>query len=64
LDNQTVYELLVPCIKEAKERRHIFIVTHNPNLAVVCDAKQIICVTLDKEDTRLSTTVIQSICVP
>lgn len=50
LDNQTVYELLVPCIKEAKERRQIVIVTHNPNLAVVCDAEQIICADLNKKD--------------
>lgn len=50
LDNQTVYELLVPCIKEAKQRRQILIVTHNPNLAVVCDAEQIICAELDKKD--------------
>ena len=49
LDNQTVYELLVPCIKEAKQRRQIFIVTHNPNLAVVCDAEQVICADLDKK---------------
>lgn len=49
LDNQTVYELLVDCIKEAKKRRQIFIVTHNPNLAVVCDAEQIIHADLDKE---------------
>ena len=39
LDNQTVYDVLVPCIKEAKKRRQIIIVTHNPNLAVVCDAR-------------------------
>lgn len=49
LDNQTVYELLVPCMKEAKERRQIIIVTHNPNLAVVCDAEQVICADLDKK---------------
>lgn len=49
LDNQTVYELLVPCMKEAKERRQIVIVTHNPNLAVVCDAEQVICADLDKK---------------
>ncbi len=49
LDNQTVFELLVPSIKEAKGRRQIFIVTHNPNLAVVCDAEQIICASLDKQ---------------
>src|SRR6266849_10168867 len=50
LDNQTVYELLVPCIKEAKGRRQLFMVTHNPNLAVVCDAEQIICASLDKKN--------------
>src|SRR6185436_17061751 len=38
LDNQTVYGTLVPCIKDAKKRRQIVIVTHNANLAVVCDA--------------------------
>jgi ABC-type lipoprotein export system ATPase subunit len=42
LDNQTVYKTLVPCIKDAKKRRQIIMVTHNPNLAVVCDAEQII----------------------
>lgn len=50
LDNQTVYELLVPCMKEAKHRRQILIVTHNPNLGVVCDAEQVICADLDKKD--------------
>ena len=49
LDNQTVYELLVPCMKEAKQRRQVFIVTHNPNLAVVCDAEQVIRADLDKK---------------
>jgi ABC-type lipoprotein export system ATPase subunit len=48
LDNQTVFELLVPCMKEAKRRRQVFMVTHNPNLAVVCDAEQIICADMDK----------------
>ena len=28
----------------------ILIVTHNPNLAVVCDAEQVICAELDKKD--------------
>ncbi|MCY2926089.1 MAG: hypothetical protein NT031_11725 [Planctomycetota bacterium] len=49
LDNQTVYDILVPSIKEAKSRRQIIIVTHNPNLAVVCDADQVIWASLDKE---------------
>lgn len=48
LDNQTIINMLVPAIKEAKERRQIIIVTHNPNLAVVCDADQIIHAQLDK----------------
>ncbi len=42
LDNQTVYHLLVPVVSEAKKYRQIIMVTHNPNLAVVCDAEQII----------------------
>lgn len=50
LDNQTVYRILVPSIKDAKGKRQIFVVTHNPNLAVVCDADQIICASLDKND--------------
>lgn len=50
LDNQTVYELLVHCIKDAKRRRQIIIATHNPNLAVVCDAEQVILSRLEKAD--------------
>jgi len=48
LDNQSVYELLVKYIKMAKNRRQIIIVTHNPNLSVVCDAEQIIYAKIDK----------------
>jgi ABC-type lipoprotein export system ATPase subunit len=50
LDNHTVVDFLVPSIKEAKSRRQIIIVTHNPNLAVVCDADQVIHASLDKHD--------------
>jgi predicted ATPase len=49
LDNHTVYELLVPSIKEARKKRQVIIVTHNPNLAVVCDADQIIHCSIDKQ---------------
>lgn len=49
LDNESVFRLLVPCIKEVRERRQVFIVTHNPNLAVVCDAEQIVCAAIFKE---------------
>jgi ABC-type lipoprotein export system ATPase subunit len=49
LDNQTVVKTLVPCMKDAKRRRQIVMVTHNPNLAVVCDAEQIIYAEIRKE---------------
>ncbi len=42
LDNHTVAKVLVDCLKATRERRQVFIITHNPNLAVVCDADQII----------------------
>ena len=42
LDSQTVYRLLIPVIKEVKRRRQIIMVTHSPNIAVVCDAEQVI----------------------
>lgn len=50
LDNYSVAHILVPFIKEAKKKRQIIMVTHNPNLAVVADAEQIIYVDLDKEN--------------
>jgi energy-coupling factor transporter ATP-binding protein EcfA2 len=50
LDNETVAELLVPAIKNAKARRQIIMVTHNPNLAVVCDADQVVHASIDKTD--------------
>jgi ABC-type lipoprotein export system ATPase subunit len=49
LDNQTVYDMLVACLREARQRRQVIIVTHNPNLAVVCDADQIIHSHIDKQ---------------
>ena len=53
LDNESVYHLLVPYIKRAKENRQIIIVTHNPNLAVVCDAEQIIQASMDKKTDEI-----------
>lgn len=50
LDNKSVYEILVTFIKQAKKRRQIILVTHNPNLAVVADAEQIIHVSIDKKN--------------
>ena len=48
LDNQSVYSKLVPCIREAKKKRQVIIVTHNPNIAIACDAEQIIYCKIDK----------------
>jgi predicted ATPase len=53
LDNESVYSLLVPYIKLAKEKRQIIIVTHNPNLAVVCDAEQVICASMNKKKNEI-----------
>ncbi|GLQ91121.1 TrlF family AAA-like ATPase [Dyella acidisoli] len=52
LDNQTIYKILVKCIKKAKERRQVIMVTHNPNLAVVCDAEQIVYAFRNTEGVR------------
>lgn len=48
LDNQSVYNKLVPCICAAKKKRQVIIVTHNPNIAVACDAEQVIYCHMDK----------------
>ncbi len=50
LDNNSVANILVPFIRKAKGKRQIIMVTHNPNLAVVSDAEQVIRVNIDKEN--------------
>lgn len=50
LDNQTVFHLLIPVIRSVKNRRQIIMVTHNPNIAVVCDAEQIIHASIDRQN--------------
>ena len=52
LNNQSIFDNLVPIFQDAKDRRQIIIVTHNPNLAVVCDAEQIIHAYIDFEDNH------------
>jgi len=52
LDNHSVAKVLVPYIKSAKKNRQIIMVTHNPNLAIVADAEQIIYVSIDKENAN------------
>ncbi|MGB3794751.1 MAG: hypothetical protein WA957_00410 [Alteraurantiacibacter sp.] len=50
LNNQSIYENLVPVFRSAKDRRQLIIVTHNPNLAVVCDAEQVVHASRDIDD--------------
>ena len=61
LDNHSVATVLVPFIRAAKKKRQIIMVTHNPNLAVVSDAEQVIYVGLDKESNYTFSTVSGSI---
>ena len=53
LDNQSVYSKLVPCICRAKQKRQVIIVTHNPNIAVACDAEQIVFCKMDKNSYQI-----------
>lgn len=61
LDNHSVATVLVPFMRAAKKKRQIIMVTHNPNLAVVSDAEQVIYVGLDKDDNYRFSTVPGSI---
>ena len=45
LDNETVRRLLVPALRDAVQRRQIVLITHNPNLAIVGGADQIVVAT-------------------
>ncbi len=53
LDNQSIYEILRAYFREAKARRQIIIVTHNPNLVVNTDADQIIVAHCDRSASGL-----------
>lgn len=48
LDNRSVYVTLMRYFREAKKRRQVIIVTHNPNLVVNADSEQIIVANFDK----------------
>lgn len=49
LDSESVYSLLSKYFREAKRKRQIIIVTHNPNLVVNTDAEQVIVVKTTKD---------------
>jgi hypothetical protein len=61
LDNHSIATILVPFIRVAKKKRQIIMVTHNPNLAVVSDAEQVIYVDLDKDNNYTFSTTSGSI---
>jgi DNA repair ATPase RecN len=42
LDSEFIYYSIVPVLRRAKERRQVIVVTHNPNIAVLGDAEQVI----------------------
>jgi len=50
LDPESVYNVLVPYFKEAKKRRQIIMVTHNPNLVVGTDSDQVIVASIKSND--------------
>ena len=61
LDNHSIATVLVPFIRDAKKKRQIIMVTHNPNLAIVADAEQIIYVKLEKKKNYTFTAISGSI---
>lgn len=42
LDNDSIYHLLTPYFRNAKVRRQLIVITHNPNLVVNADSEQVI----------------------
>lgn len=51
LDGEFIFSQLVPVIRLAKEHRQIIIVTHNPNIAVLGDAEQIVVLGANNEQS-------------
>lgn len=42
LDNESIYTVLTPYFRKAKNRRQIILITHNPNLVVNTDSEQVV----------------------
>jgi hypothetical protein len=53
LDNESIYALLTAYFKEAKNRRQIILITHNPNLVVNGDSEQVIIATAERRANGL-----------
>lgn len=52
LDNESVYKILTKYFREAKNRRQVILVTHNPNLVVNTDSEQVITATFIRKPTE------------
>jgi len=52
LDNRSIYHTLVRYFRDAKKRRQVIIVTHNPNLVVNTDSEQVIVANFDRSLER------------
>jgi predicted ATPase len=50
LDPESVFNILVPYFIEAKKRRQIIMVTHNPNLVIATDSDQVIVAKIAPKD--------------
>lgn len=53
LDNESIYELLRTYFQNAKSRRQIILISHNPNLVVNADSEQVLIATAVPRDTGL-----------
>ena len=60
LDNESIYNLLTTYFKEAKQRRQIILITHNPNLVVNSDSEQVIVATATRCENGLPHMTYQS----
>ena len=53
LDNESIYELLRTYFQNAKSRRQIILISHNPNLVVNADSEQVLIATANPRDNGL-----------
>ena len=53
LDNESIFQLLSKYFQDAKKRRQIILITHNPNLVVNTDSEQVIVAHAEPRDSGL-----------
>ena len=53
LDNKLIHELIVKQIRDAKQRRQIIVVTHNPNIVVNGDAELVVALAAQNGETQI-----------